>query len=212
MEYKEIGKRLASERRKLGLSQSALADTIRARVPVGRNTLSGLETGKEIAWRNVSLELLLCLCDLFSCDLGYLMGMYPEHTINAKLAREYTGLTEQAVNNLHAIVGMSNRESESLILFLESEFFFDFVSSISNCYRHYENMAYIKSAMEIDISANSDMEKYRQQSNAIQTDQYHKNGKDAASFTVNRASIRIADYMIMKSKERWGNNGEKEHS
>lgn len=212
MEYNERGKRLVAERKKLGLSQSALTDTLRERCPVGRNTLSALENGKESVWENVSLGFLQCLCDVFGCDLGYLLGMYPEHTIENKIARDHTGLTEKAVENLHEIASWSNRESESLMLFLESEHFFDFVTSLSNCYRHYENLAKMQSDAKIELSGNPEMERYRKERNALQLEEIDKNGKDAVSFAVNRASVRLADYMLQLSKERWGKHGTKEQS
>lgn len=214
MEYnfKAIGKRISEERKRIGIrSQSALTEVLRAECPVGRNTISALETGKEDAYRNVSLELLSCLCKLFGCDLGFLLGTYPEHTQEAKLVCEYTGLSEKAVNNIITIASWQNRESESFNMFLESDIFWDFVLALSSCYTQYERIDGLQRAQTFSISENPDTEEYRKQTNDIVMSELNKVGEESASFKLNRVSILLADYLLKKSNERWGNNGEKEH-
>ncbi len=61
-----------------------------------RDTLSRWESGLSFP----SLYWLDRLCDIFDCDLGYLLGEYPEkHRITAEVC-EVTGLSEECVEEL----------------------------------------------------------------------------------------------------------------
>lgn len=59
-------------------------------------TITAWETGNAIP----SLERLLKLCDILHCDMGYLLGEYPEkNRIKAEICTK-TGLSESAVDKL----------------------------------------------------------------------------------------------------------------
>lgn len=70
---KEIfGKRIASERKKLGLSQAELAKKLN----VSQTAIAKQETGKNYP----SIELLEDYADLFGCSVDYLLGRVDEPT------------------------------------------------------------------------------------------------------------------------------------
>ena len=77
-------------------SQEAFIDVLKERYdfPISRNTLSRIENGDITAF---SLDFLLCVSDLFNCDIGYLLGEYNEATAVANKICEITGLSEKAV-------------------------------------------------------------------------------------------------------------------
>lgn len=73
MEYnfKLIGRIIVKEREKRGWSQSELIERASQYVPIARNRLSALENGKA---KRCDLFLLTALCNLFQCEMGYLLG------------------------------------------------------------------------------------------------------------------------------------------
>lgn len=80
-------------------SQEAFIDVLKEQYDfsISRNTLSRIENGDITAF---SLDFLLCVSDLFNCDIGYLLGEYNEATAVANKICEITGLSEKAVSNL----------------------------------------------------------------------------------------------------------------
>lgn len=63
-----------------------------------RETISRWENGKELP----TLETLLKMCDIFGCDLGYLLGEHEEKTRTAADIHTETGLSEDAIQKLQS--------------------------------------------------------------------------------------------------------------
>ena len=56
-----------------------------------------IESGKT---KNIKISQLFELCEIFDCDLGYLIGEHAEKKRTATDINETTGLSEKAINNL----------------------------------------------------------------------------------------------------------------
>ena len=112
MEYnfKKIGARIRAERKKLGLSQQELCDKINLSQ---RATLGRFECGTS----ETPLWVLVELCRVFDCELGFLLCEHNEKTrLNADIC-EITGLSEKAVENILDL----NRGTKPLIGDLRTE-------------------------------------------------------------------------------------------
>lgn len=72
------------------------------------------------------LNSLIAMCDLFKCDLDYLVGRIEEHTHAVKTACEVTGLSEKAVKRIKGKVS-----TEALSHLIESTGFLDLMTSYS---------------------------------------------------------------------------------
>lgn len=105
----KIGKRIKAERKAIILNgrkmtQDDLIEYLHPHIRLSRNSLSAIENG-EIEY--CSLKLLLLLCELFNCELGYLLGEYDCKTHEATSVKNQTGLSGKAVDVLcaHRIFG-----------------------------------------------------------------------------------------------------------
>lgn len=99
--YSEIGFRIRNERRAKEWSQEELIARLQYReAGIGRNKVSDVENGEVEAVKSLSLDTLEALCDLFECDLGYLLGEYAERRREAAEVCYTTGLSETAVQRL----------------------------------------------------------------------------------------------------------------
>lgn len=89
----EIGERIRTERKKLELTQDGLAE----KIDIGsRQTIAQWENGVALP----PLSKLLCMCDLFGCEIGYLLCDYDCKTRTATDIQKETGLSEAAINEL----------------------------------------------------------------------------------------------------------------
>ncbi len=91
--YDEIGKRLRALRKEWGYSLDKLAAFCEVQQ---YQTISKWETANTIP----SIKQLMKLCDLYGCDIGYLLGEYDCKTRKATDIHAETGLSEEAVNEL----------------------------------------------------------------------------------------------------------------
>lgn len=66
-------------------------------VPIGRNKVSAIENGTETQF---TLPFLLACCDLFNCDMGFLLGEYGCKTRDTQFIQDETGLSEESINYL----------------------------------------------------------------------------------------------------------------
>ena len=117
MEYsaKTVGERIKQARKEAGLSQIKLIALLRSEqynAGVSRTTLVAIESGEVgKTLDNVSLRTLCAMCDLFDCDMGYLLGEYEEkHRVAAEVC-DATGLSETAVQRLSAELAYSKQLS-----------------------------------------------------------------------------------------------------
>lgn len=137
MEYdsKTVGLRIRQARKDAGWSsQDKLIEQLRSRqAGISRTTLSAIEAvpdnskpddSKEVirkkekqeakqreAVGHLSISTLCAMCDLFDCDMGYLLGEYEEkHRVAAEVC-DATGLSETAVQRLSAELAYSKQLS-----------------------------------------------------------------------------------------------------
>lgn len=95
-----FGKRVAKERKKVGLTQSKLAERLGneiGREPPKQSTISMWETGDSFP---ESIETIFALSRIFGCDCGYLLGDYDERTFASMDICKATGLSEETINTL----------------------------------------------------------------------------------------------------------------
>lgn len=93
-DFKKIGERIRAERFKNGYRTQ---DDLCEKLHIGRNKLSSWEQGKRL---DLNIEDLLKLCELFHCEIGYLLGEYdtPQRT-TTDISIE-TQLSPKAVENI----------------------------------------------------------------------------------------------------------------
>lgn len=109
----QIGKRIREERIKMGLTQKELGQKLNI-VP---KQISTYESGKQLP----PLNMMLNLCSVFSCELGYLLGeeKYSEGTQLETAIIDSTGLSHESLENIRRITGTGKKcldfghESES---------------------------------------------------------------------------------------------------
>lgn len=99
MEYNfsAIGQRIKELRKEKKWSQDQLIEMLQDRVPIGRNTLSAIENGNA---KHFELSLLTSLCEIFDCEMGYLLCEYSCKTRAATDIQASTGLSEPAIGTL----------------------------------------------------------------------------------------------------------------
>lgn len=100
---RQIGKRIKAEREALGLTQIELAEKIYIS---SYQTIGNWESGKkqknskERKFILPDLSDMLQLCDVFHCELGYLLCDYDCKTRTATDVKAVTGLSEEAINRI----------------------------------------------------------------------------------------------------------------
>ena len=100
-----IGKRIREERTKRGWSQKNLGD----KIPVAGKQISNYESKAKPnePLHLPPLETLLKLCDVFDCELGYLLGdpEYQNGTRFRTSVSDYTNLTPEALEAIRKATG-----------------------------------------------------------------------------------------------------------
>lgn len=110
-----IGQRIKQERERIGLSQQDLADRLAGEPYFAtgvRQTISDWEKGKK---KEIPLHTLVCLCNIFDCDMGYLLGEYDCHTRPVTDIHAYTGLSEESIETLHALITETDEKKKAAI-------------------------------------------------------------------------------------------------
>lgn len=103
----EAGWRIRFLRNVHGIKQKELLEMIHERgVPCKINRLSAMENGDEDQF---SLKVLLALCDIFGCEIGYLLCDYDERS--------------KSIHDLCAAVGFSEESIEKIMRFLQYQKF-----------------------------------------------------------------------------------------
>ena len=106
-DLKSIGNRIRKQRKEAGYTQGKLAQQLYLSED-SRQTIGKWEKGEVLP----DMEQLLLMCDLFNCELGYLLCEYDCKTRNTTDITEITGLSEKAVNS---IIGLKNSEISDVI-------------------------------------------------------------------------------------------------
>lgn len=114
MKYKpeEIGKLIRAERKKNNLSQDEMGEELK----ITGKQISNYEHGKPMP----PMEVLLKICEIFDCELGYILGEkdYSQGTKLKTIISDETGLNIEAIN---AIVRLTGTERECINWGYESE-------------------------------------------------------------------------------------------
>lgn len=100
--YALIGERIKNERKAAGYkSHDALCDALRDKYgyAITRRTLGEIENGER---NHYDADFLFYLCDLFGCEMGYLLGEYDCRTGRNTDIAAATGLSEKAIERLDA--------------------------------------------------------------------------------------------------------------
>ena len=98
-DYIKIGKRIRSERRKAGFArQDDFAEALGFSI-FSRQTISKWERGKDLP----DLDVLLKMCNLFRCELGYLLCEYDYKTRVVTDIHQAIGLSEKAIQVLQTL-------------------------------------------------------------------------------------------------------------
>ncbi len=131
--FKKIGEIIVKERKAAGYkSQDDLIQQLKEYgYSISRNTLSKIEQGNT---NHYDCELLFLLCEIFDCEMGYLLGEYECKTgRNTDIVNE-TGLNEDAVNKLLFLNSMNKAHglSDVLSLFITHPKFIDTLELLSN--------------------------------------------------------------------------------
>ncbi len=102
-DYKKIGKRIRYERRKCGFtSQEDFAEKLGMSAS-SRQTIGKWENGQQLP----SIDDFFIMCELFECELGYLLCEYDCKTRENTDIYQATGLSEKAIN----VIKTLNREN-----------------------------------------------------------------------------------------------------
>ncbi|MCL2337752.1 MAG: helix-turn-helix domain-containing protein [Firmicutes bacterium] len=94
-EDKVIAARIKHERKAMGLTQEKLAELLNA----DRNTVGAWE-GKTKQSRSPELKVMLKMCELFDCEIDYLLGAIDYKTREVTDIQKVTGLTPAAIKIL----------------------------------------------------------------------------------------------------------------
>lgn len=113
----EVGRRIMEERKKLGLSRKQLLPLI-YKSEASHKTLTSWENGERLP----DLDSLSAMADLFKCDIGYLLGDYPERTRAISDICSLTGLSAAAASSITVDEsdGFRNTRIEALNFILTS--------------------------------------------------------------------------------------------
>ena len=126
----EIGERIRQMRKKKFSNQDAFIEELREKykVPIGRNKVSAIENGEQ---GQFTLPFLLACCDIFDCDMGYLLGEYGDcKTRDSQFIHEQTNLSELSISRISKEFGIS--ENSFLETVLSSDLFWELDYEFSN--------------------------------------------------------------------------------
>lgn len=115
---KIMGQRLTDVRKARGLTRQGAVDALNESEfapSFERRKFLGIETYKKWEYREnpVDIEWLPAICEVYSCDVGYLFGEYEEYKREYADFKVKTGLKQDAALKLEQIKKLSDAEQES---------------------------------------------------------------------------------------------------
>lgn len=122
-----IGERIRKNRKEKGLSQEQLAEYLEqiTTSPTKRQTVAGWENGKPVK----KIEQLTALCEIFDCDMAYLLCECDSRRIVSQQVAPALGLSEKALDNLITANKNHNPYVHILSELLEDESILNYISS-----------------------------------------------------------------------------------
>lgn len=114
-----IGNRIRENRKENGLSQERLAEYLEhiTENPTKRQTVAGWENGKPIK----KIEQLTALCEIFNCDMAYLLCECDTKHIRTQDISSSTGLSEKAIDILISLRKMDSKLPDTISKILENK-------------------------------------------------------------------------------------------
>lgn len=159
-----IGEIIKKERKARNWTQAKLADKIR----ISNNQISKYEKGELVP----PIEILFRLCEVFNCELGYLLGE-ESYSQGSKLNTEIynlIGLNEESIRVLKSITGTGKRSPEYgtnpkkykriLNSLISSDYFFSFikcVEELDHCISRFEESQKELNELESKLQAQGDI-------------------------------------------------------
>ena len=97
----EIGKMIKKERKKRNLTQEKLGELLSPDSPISEKQIAAYERGKPTP----PIERLFKLCEIFDCELGYLLGEkeYTNGTTLETSIEDFVGLDKESLNKLRLL-------------------------------------------------------------------------------------------------------------
>ena len=195
MKYDEkvIGKNIKIEREKRKWTQARLGKELN----ISGKQISNYEKGEPIP----PMGILLSLCDIFDCELGYLLGEddYVEGSKLMTKVTEFTGLSKETIDNIKKVTGTEKRclsfgyKSEKyknvLNQFLGAKDFLNLIISLEKLDECYWNKVYIGPALEKELG----QERYIEAMDYFnsQTDYFHDPTAEKLDEEIYRAMLMI---------------------
>ncbi len=123
-----IGNRIRENRKEKGLSQERLAEYLEqiTTSSTKRQTVAGWENGKPIK----KLEQLTALCEIFDCDMSYLLCECNTKHIKTQEIGSATGLSDKAIDTLISLRKIDSRLSDTISRIIENK---DLLYQIHDC-------------------------------------------------------------------------------
>ena len=150
---KTIGARIKQCRIAAGMSQPALA----ARLGLAKNSrpsISKWEHGASLP----STNQLFAMCEIFNCDIGYLVGDYEREYLTAEILARGFGIEQETLEGLW-IGGLNNRDDLTirrlaLNRLLQTDDFLLALESVDLCIAHGERL--VKETYGVESQYTSD--------------------------------------------------------
>lgn len=182
MEYdwKKIGKRIREERKKKNLTQEKLADILYKGGKV-RQTIGAWERGEKFP----QFGDFTLMCELFECEVGYLLCEQTCKTRTATDVQAVTGLSEDAINKIQSMTPWKLMdELNTLNALIEHPKFIDLLRTLSfHIYNHNRNH-FTNDSQEMNILA---------QTLNCNTDEVKKYAKASSDRLITSEFIKIID-------------------
>jgi len=182
--YTEIGKRILKERKSAGYSSQSDFAIALSYSTESRQTVANWEKGKTMP----CIDDLLKMCEIFKCELGYLLCEYDCKTRETTDIQATIGLSEEAVNVIKEVTNPKRVDRiHELNRFLTSNGFPDFFESL--CDLHLSSVLLKEQSVSL-----------QKQENFIKQDDIFKYMHDVQqmkieSYNLNKAFIRLVDEM-----------------
>lgn len=110
-----IGHRIKQRRKELGMSQEELLERLRCSGD-GSGGMSKVTFGKiehgELG--DFKISQALALCEVLSCDIGYLLCEYDSKTLTTEQMTAHTGLSEESIETLHDLNALQQNQDQEV--------------------------------------------------------------------------------------------------
>ena len=153
---KVIGQRIKEERKNIpGMTQERFLKKL---------CMSERSTKTLRAWENgdmlPTLDNLAQMADLFDCDIGYLLGDYPERRRDSADVCRLTGISEDAVNKLVGVRFKRLHLAAVLSRLIEQPEFEELLLALGRCETLYNHDVEYKQLLDVHVALLKETNKY----------------------------------------------------